>query len=309
MSSIEEILKLDPGTITLNKRKFSIFGYKTIFHDKRIKDLNNNISKERALFPSMNPNLFGGFPSIFSCKPEFRVNLKPGDVIFCFPNKSRMKDYFLKIKKENPPERCITIVIIVIQKLPLKSAHDLLGFKACKFARPIKFDENLEYISFAKDLKQVGDITAKYRDGLWGYAGREGGPHFNNGSNIKIIHDSQCNYGNYLSKLAENEDPKYSKLGCSLLKCKYYRKECKMRSGNWMYDILFKWGLLGSLQKSTPLEFRSFYLGSKGWLLKRFSDEIGAPKMLDNARWFKKDLLNQRGPEILKKMRREYNLK
>ncbi len=43
-------------------------------------------------------------------------------------------------------------------------------------------------------------------------------------------------------------------------------------------DILFKWGLLGSLKKSIPLEFRSFYLGSKGWSLKRFAEEIGAFK-------------------------------
>jgi hypothetical protein len=49
-----------------------------------------------------------------------------------------------------------------------------------------------------------------------------------------------------------------------------------MKPGNWKYDILFKWGLLGSLKKSIPLEFRSFYLGSKGWSIKKFAEEISA---------------------------------
>ena len=308
MISIDDILNFEAGTISLNERQFSIFGYNTIFHDKKINELKKNISKERALFPSMNPNLFGGLPSIFSCKPELRVSLKPGDVIFCFPNKSTMKDYFIQIRKQDPPDRCLTLVFIVIKKIPLKSAHVLLSFKACRFAEKIKNDENLDFISFAGDLKQAGDITAKYKDGIWEYAGEERGPHFHNQDTIKIIHDGQCKYGKYLSKLAKKEDPKYSKLGCLSLKCKYYRKECKMESGNWKYDILFKWGLLGSLKKSIPLEFRSFYFGSKGWSLKKFAEEVGVPKILENARWYKKDLLNEKGPEILNKLRIEYKI-
>lgn len=297
----ERILEFEANKINLNDREFSIFGYNTVFHDKKINEPKENISKERALFPSMNPNLFGGLPSIFSCKPELRVSLKPGDVIFCFPNKSRMKDYFNRIKKQDPPERCLTLVFIVIKKVLLKSAYDLLSFKACRFAEKIKNNENFEYISFAEDLKQVGDITAKFKNVIWEYAGEGRGPHFHNQETIKTINNSQCEYGKYLSNLSENEDPKYSKLGCLSLKCKYYGKECKMKPGNWKYDILFKWGLLGSLKKSIPLEFRSFYLGSKGWLLKKFTEEIAAPKILENVRWYKRDLLKQNGQEILNK--------
>lgn len=184
----------------------------------------------------------------------------------------------------------------------------MLSFKACSIVEKIENDNNCEYLSFATDLKQVGDITAKYRNGVWEYAGEKNGRHFHDQNNIKVFQDDKCEYGKYLSNLAENETPKYSKLGCFSLKCEYYGDECKMEAGNWKYDILFKWGLLGSLKKVIPFEFRSFYLGSKGWSLERFANEIGAPKFLKNDRWYKRDLLNKQGLEILKKLREEYNI-
>ena len=274
-SEIDKVLKSEAVSLKkdfdISQRQFAVFGYDTIFSTSKLEE---GISKERALFPTMNPNLFGGLPSIFSCKPELRVKLNPGDVIFCFPNKTKnMEKYFIERNKE-PPERCLTLVMIVIKKIDLKHIPNDLSFKYCKEKRNVTKDPDCEYISFDGDLKQVGDITAKFKNGIWEYAGEGKGPHFRIPEfikSIKSINNSQCEYGKYLSNLAENEDPKYSKLGCRSLKCKYYRKECKMKRGNWKYDILFKWGLLGSLNKSIPLKFRSFYLGSKGWTIERFA--------------------------------------
>ena len=82
-----------------------------------------------------------------------------------------------------------------------------------------------------------------------------------------------------------------------------------MRSGTWKYDILFNWGLLGSLKKNIPIEFRSFYLGSKGWPLKDFADRIGTPNLCKNPRWIKNKILNQKGPEILKKLREDFEIR
>ena len=97
-SEIDKVLKSEAESLKkdfdISKRQFAVFGYNTIFKGNTSK-LEKEISKERALFPTMNPNLFGGLPSIFSCKPGLRVKLNPGDVIFCFPNKTK------KIKGDN----------------------------------------------------------------------------------------------------------------------------------------------------------------------------------------------------------------
>ena len=323
-SEIDKILKSEAESLkkdfNISKRQFRVFGYNTIFKENKSKLKKKEISREGALFPTMNPNLFGGLPSIFSCKPELRVRLSPGDVIFCFPNKTKkikgdedetiMKKYFRE-RNEEPPERCLTLVMIVIKKIDLKSIPKNLSFKYCKEKRNITKYSDCEYISpFAGDLKQVGDITAKFKNGIWEYAGEGNKPHNPEFINsIQSINNSQCEYGKYLSNLTENEDPKYSKLGCRSLQCKYYGKECEMKPGNWKYDILFKWGLLGSLKKSIPLEFRSFYLGSKGWSLERFAEEINSPKISKNIRWFKRDLLNEKGSEVLNKLRIKYKIK
>lgn len=307
-SEIDNLLKSAVKDIKIENRQFSIFSYNTFFNHIKLKDLKNlnlDISKERALFPSMNPNLFGGLPSIFSCKPRLRVFLNPGDVIFCYPRSSKMEEYF-KLKKEESPERCITLIMIVIEKVYLQHAYELLKFKACNISRSIIKDNNNEYITFTPDLKQAGDITGKLFDGKWVYIGKDGDPHFHNDDReIKSLNDKSCKYRNYLDELADNERP-FSNKGCKRLSCK---TECKMRSGTWKYDILFKWGLLGSLKKNLPIEFRSFYLGSKGWPLKDFADRIGAPNLCKNPRWHKKEFLNKNGPEILQKLREDFNIK
>ena len=116
-SKVDNLLKSAVNNINIENRQFRIFSYNTFFNNNhiKIKDLKKKIiSKERALFPSMNPNLFGGLPSIFSCKPRLRVCLNPGDVIFCYPNSSNMEEYF-KLIKEESPKRCITLIMIVIE--------------------------------------------------------------------------------------------------------------------------------------------------------------------------------------------------
>lgn len=82
-----------------------------------------------------------------------------------------------------------------------------------------------------------------------------------------------------------------------------------MEQGIWKYDLICKKGLIGSLKKSIPLEFRSFYLGSMGWSFKKFKKEIGADKELNNVRWFKGDLLNEKGAGVLNKLRIKYEIK
>ena len=82
-----------------------------------------------------------------------------------------------------------------------------------------------------------------------------------------------------------------------------------MEQGIWKYDLICKKGLLGSLKKSIPLEFRSFYLGSKGWSFKKFNKEIGVDEIIGNVRWFKGDLLNENGAGVLNKLRIEYEIK
>lgn len=312
-SEIDKILKSEAESLKkdfdTSKRQFAVFGYNTIFKEKTSK-LKKKISKEKALFPTMNPNLFGGLPSIFSCKPELRVKLNPGDVIFCFPNKTKNMNKYFKERNEEPPERCLTLVMIVIKKIDLKRIPNELSFKYCKEKRNVTKYPDCEYIpQFADDLRQAGDITAKFKNGIWEYAGVGKRPHNPESiKSIRSINNSQCKYGKYLSSLAENEDPKYSKLGCRSLQCKYYKRECKMKPGNWKYDILFKWGLLGSLKKSIPLEFRSFYLGSKGWSIKKFAEEISAPQILVSTR-YKKYLSNEKGAGVLNKLRIKYEIK
>lgn len=307
-SEIDNLLKSAVKYIKIENRQFRVFSYNTFFHHIKLKDLKNlnlDISKERALFPSMNPNLFGGLPSIFSCKPRLRVCLNPGDAIFCYPRSSKMEEYF-KLKKEESPKRCITLVMIVIEKVNLQHAYELLKFKACSISRSIIKDNKDEFITFAPDLKQAGDITAKSVDGKWVYVGRDEDPHFHNDDReIKSLNDKSCKYRNYLYELADNERP-FLKKGCKRLSCKTV---CNMRSGTWKYDILFKWGLLGSLKKNIPLEFRSFYLGSKGWPLKDFAKRIGAEELCRNPRWIKNKILNQKGPEILKSLREDFEIR
>ncbi len=309
-SKIDKILDSEARNLKLKKRQFSIFGYNTIFKHKKISDFKKDkkhISRERALFPTMNPNLFGGLPSIFSCKPRLRVSLNPGDVIFCIPNKTNMANYYANIKKEDPPKRCITLVMIVIKKINLQNAFEQLSFKACNIKMNIIKDDECEYMTFAPDLKQAGDITVKYKEGNWEYAGNENDSHHHNNDNVKSLNYKFCSYRHYLDDLTEDKRP-FSNLGCKKLKCKSYKRECKMKSGNWKYDILFKWGLLGSLKKSIPLEFRSFYLGSKGWTLKKFAEEIGAPKILGNTRWVESEELNKNGPEVLRNLREDFEV-
>jgi len=308
-SKIDEMLELEANNLKLKKRQFSIFGYHTIFKDKKLSELKTSkISKERALFPTMNPNLFCGLPSIFSCKSELRVCLNPGDVIFCFPNKSNMKDYFIKFKKEPAPERCLTLVLIVIKKCDLIHSYSHLPFKACNISRNIIKNDNYAYKTFAGDLIQTGDITAKYEGGQWKPVGGKNNPHYHNTDDIFSLNYKLCKYRKYLSELNENTRP-FPNKGCNKLKCDYYGKECNMELGNWKYDILFKWGLLGSLNKHIPIEFRSFYLGSKGWSLKVFEKEIKSPRILDNIRYYNSKVLNERGQRILDKLRKEFNIK
>lgn len=319
IEDIHKELKKIADEIELNdnffqKRQFRIFGYNTIFHDKSIKKkeiLKKEISKERALFPTMNPNLFGGLPSIFSCKPKLRVELNPGDVIFCVPNKSprRVIERYFRNKNKKPPERCITLVMIVIKKINLKKAYKQLPFKACSKKHPLRKIEGGVYKTFEKDLIQAGDVTAKYieEQNRWKFVGKKGDNHYHDEDNIKSLNDDSCEFKKYLEELAENEQLKLiNKKACYDLNCKYRNKECKMKSGNWKYDILFKWGLLGSLKKSIPLEFRSFYLGSEGWTLRYFAKRIGAHKLVENIRNLDNKTLNERGPEILEDLRRDF---
>ena len=161
-SEIDKILKSEAESLKkdfdTSKRQFAVFGYDTIFKKKPSK-LKNDISKEGALFPTMNPNLFGGLPSIFSCKPELRVKLNPGDVIFCFPNKFKKMNKYFKERNEEPPERCLTLVMIVIKKIDLKRIPNELSFKYCKEIRNITKYHDCEYIpQFADDLLQAGGI-------------------------------------------------------------------------------------------------------------------------------------------------------
>ncbi|KKN25045.1 hypothetical protein LCGC14_0888780 [marine sediment metagenome] len=306
-SEIDNLLKSAVKNIKIENRQFRVFSYNTFFNHIKLKDLKNlnlDISKERALFPSMNPNLFGGLPSIFSCKPSLRVSLNPGDVIFCFPKSSYMEEYF-KLRNEESPQRCITLVIIVIKKVDLQHAYEILKFKAWNISRKIIKDNRSEFMVFAPDLKQVGDITAKIIDKNWDYVGGYEDPHFHNDDReIKSLNDNSCKYRNYLYELLDHERP-FTNKGCKRLSCK---TECSVRPGTWKYDILFKWGLLGSLKKGIPLNFRSFYLGSKGWPLKDFADRIGAPNLCKNARWHRKEFLNKNGPDILQKLREDFNI-
>lgn len=307
-SEIDNLLKSEINEIKLENRQFRIFSYNTFFNHIKLGDLKNlnlDISKEKALFPSMNPNLFGGLPSIFSCKPSLRVSLNPGDVIFCFPNSSNMEEYF-KLRNENSPQRCITLIMIVIEKVDLQHAYNQFNFKACNISRNLIKHKDCEYKVFASDLKQAGDITAKFFQDEWEYVGGYGDPHFHNDNiEIKSLNDKSCKYRDYLYELNDNIRP-FTKKGCKRLSCK---TECKMRPGTWKYDILFKWGLLGSFKRDIPVEFRSFYLGSTGWSLKDFAERIGAPKLHDNPRWHKKEVLNKNGPEVLEKLREDFNIK
>jgi hypothetical protein len=312
-SEIHNMLESEAKQIKIKERQFSLFAYNTIFDDKKKTELNLEISQERALFPTMNPNLFGGLPSIFSCKPRLRVSLKPGDVIFCFPKKPKrsnnMEKYF-RFKGQKIPARCITLIMIVIKKVSFQHAYDLLRFKACNIKREIIDNNDFEYFTFSPDLKQSGDITARFKDGAWEYVGNDSDSHYNDEVSIKSLNDRDCPYKNYLD---ENHEP-FPVKGCNKLNCVLYKNEiCKMKSGNWKYDILFKYGLLGSLKKSIPLEVRSFFLGSKGWTLKEFTKRIGVDnceKNLEkNARWYSPAVLNSKGSEILDDLRDNYNIK
>jgi len=307
MSEIHNKLESDAKQIKIKERQFNLFAYNTIFNDKELTKLKRlDISQEKALFPTMNPNLFGGLPSIFSCKPRLRVSLNPGDVIYCLPKRSIKMEKYYTFKGQAPPERRITLVMIIIKKVNLQHAYDLLSFKACSTKKEIIDDKECEYFTFSSDLKQSGDITARYKDGAWEYTGNKYDPHYNDDISVKSLNDKECPYNDYLK---ENQEP-FPEKGCEKLNCEFYKKKlCQMKAGNWKYDILFKWGLLGSLKKSIPLEFRSFYLGSKGWTLKEFAHKIGAANLVRNARWYKPEVLKSKGPKILNDLRERYNIK
>ena len=324
MSEIDKILKSEAESLKkdfdTSKRKFAVFGYNTIFKENtsKLKKV-REISKERALFPTMNPNLFGGLPSIFSCKPELRAKLNPGDVIFCFPNKTIMKKYF-KDRGKEPPERCLTLVMIVIKKIDLKCIPKNLSFKYCKEKRNVKKYSNCEYIpQFADDLRQAGDITVDFQRNSFYYTGDLKSPHRETkikkmpikSENIRFLNKEKTCPNN--KRLLEED---FFELPCNkVFKCRHFFEnksaldKCYMKDGIWKYDLICKKGLLGSLKKSIPLEFRSFYLGSEGWPLKRFAEEINAPKISKNIRWFKRDLLNEKGAEGLNKLRIKYEIK
>ncbi len=300
LKSEAESLKKDFDT---SKRQFAVFGYNTI--------LKKTISKEKALFPTMNPNLFGGLPSIFSCKPALRVKLNPGDVIFCFPNKT---------KNIKSLERCLTLVMIVIKKIDLKSIPNNLSFKYCKEKRNITKYPDCEYIpQFEDDLRQAGDITVDFQCNSFYYTGDLKSPHREikfkkitiESENIRFLNkEKTCPNSRRLLE----ED--FSRLPCKeVFKCRYFENnptslsldKCYMKQGIWKYDLICKKGLLGSLKKSIPLEFRSFYLGSKGWSIKKFAEEINAPKILVNIR-YKKYLSNEKGAEVLNKLRSKFKI-
>ena len=181
-SEIDKILKSEAESLKkdfdTSKRQFAVFGYNTIFK-KNTSKLKNGISREGALFPTMNPNLFGGLPSIFSCKPGLRVKLNPGDVIFCFPNtKTKKINKYFKERNKEPPERCLTLVMIVIKKIDLKHIPNELSFKYCKEKRNVTKYPDCEYIpQFADDLRQAGDITVDFQHNSFYYTGDLKSPH------------------------------------------------------------------------------------------------------------------------------------
>ncbi len=334
-SKIDEILKSEAESLKkdfdISERQFAVFGYNTIFKGNTSK-LEKEISKERALFPTMNPNLFGGLPSIFSCKPGLRVKLNPGDVIFCFPNKTKkikgdknennkdetiMKKYF-KDRGKEPPERCLTLVMIVIKKIDLKHIPNALSFKYCKEKRNVTKYPDCEYIpQFADDLRQAGDITVDFQCNSFYYTGDLKSPHRETrikkitikSENIRFLNkEKDCPYSRRLLE----ED--FFELPCNkVFKCDHFFKnksaldKCYMKDGIWKYDLICKKGLLGSLKKSIPLEFRSFYLGSEGWALERFAEEINAPEILKNIR-YKKYISNEKGAGVLNKLRIEHKI-
>lgn len=310
VSKIHNLLESEVKGKKVKKRQFRVFAYNTIFNIETLVKLKSiEISPERALFPSMNPNLFGGLPSIFSCKPNLRVSLNPRDVIFCFPRKSNKHEKYFTFKRQELPVRCLTLIMIIIKKVELQQAFDFLNFKSCNKYHEVVYNENFEYFPFSpfpSDLIQSGDITARYREGMWEYAGYGHGVHNRNASNIKSLNDADCLYKSYLK---ENRVP-FPKLGCeNSFKCVHYKKTCNMKSGNWKYDILFKWGLMGSLKKSIPLDYRSFYLGSKGLTLEEFADKLNCKEIKANPRHIKNDVLNEKGPELLNNLREAYGIK
>lgn len=286
------ILQIDKENVVKN-RQFRLFAYRSMIQDHRLKS--EKVEYEQALFPSMNPNLIGDISSICSCKPEYRVQLNPGDVIFCFPQSC---NYF---NKQKP--RKLTLIFIVIKKIELKEALKLMPFKSCRWTQK-------KSIHGSKTI-QFGDITARYSKGEWSYAGCDHLTPHRDKLSIKSLNNLSCPYRKYL---LDGKQP-YVRLGCKYLKCPFYYKnenfpkdQCNMKSGNWKYDILFKWGLIGSLKSSIPLDFRSFYMGSKGWSIDKFVKELGNPEKSKffNERNYKNDFLNKVGPKILKKLRQEY---
>jgi len=270
----------------------------------------------------MNPNLFGGLPSIFSCKPELRVKLNPGDVIFCFPNKTKNMVKYFKERNEEPPERCLTLVMIVIKKIDLKRIPKNLSFKYCKEKRNVTKYSDCEYIpQFDDDLRQAGDITVDFQRNGFYYTGDEvRTPHRETrikkitikSENIRFLNKQKTCL--FEKRLLEED---FSSLPCKrVFKCRHFENKsasfsldkCYMKQGIWKYDLICKKGLIGSLKKSIPLEFRSFYLGSKGWSFKKFKKEIGVDKKLDNVRGFKRDLLNEKGAGVLNELRIKYEI-
>jgi len=268
----------------LGHRKYRLYSYNAYGHSQAT-------NKEMVIAPIMNPNIAGKIPTIFSCKPKFRVTLEPGDVIFCFPKTNRITF----------DERVITLVMIIIKKVEFQYAFTQFPFKSTKYTQSSLVNGEIIY--------QYGDITATFENTTWQYTGRtHGTPHRNRPEEpILLFSAPDCKYQNII--YPDIFIPK-AKLSCN--GCIHYKKKnpatsnpCFMRDGRWQYDILFKYGLVGCCDAAIPKEFRSFYLGGEGMSLSDFQDllDIGKKRLNFNERNYSDDELDARGPEILKSLR------
>ena len=256
------------------EQQFGLFSYKTRIHFKK---RSQKISYEQTLFPNMNPNIIGGVFSIFSCKPRYRVTLNPGDIIFCFPQAHQF------FKNKATPRR-LTLIFNILKKIEIK---DALKIKLLKF----KSVSNKHSINVkGQDISQYGDITARFTNGRWEYAGKEKGTH----SSSKKTLEKQ--YSEYL--INQNQNPP-RRLGRKM------KTKFNIRNETWEYDILFKWGLIGGSHDSIPIKYRSFYFGSEGLPFDDFWSIITkyCKVQTKNPRHVKQKALNKKGQEILQEIK------
>ncbi len=274
--------------LNADKRRFVLFAYVGGTHF-----WNKGISYEQALFPWMNPNIAGNIASVCSCKSRLRVQLRPGDVIFCLPQKSA---YFTA----NKPRR-LTMAFVVIDNIHLKDAFTLMPFKSAGATQCISVD--------GKRVYQFGDVTAMRKNGKWVHTGGEKqytqhhleiDPATKKFKSVKTLDDMDCPYSQYL---ANNPPPAI--LGCKIkFHCNKQGSQCFMGGGIWPYDILFRYGLLGLVDDTTtPLQTRSLYFGSRGPEADWFFNELGYSKP-PNPRNVKQETLNKYGPDILSKLQK-----